>query len=111
MEPGRTGQRGPCPITIFISPIEIESALRKHEAVAEACVVPQPDSEIGNRIRAVIVLRDPGAAEDSLPDELRQALKGRIAPYKVPQIIEFTDALPKSPVGKILRRELTDPTP
>ena len=92
---------------IFISPIEIESALRKHDAVAEACVVPKADREIGNRIRAVIVPRDPSSAGDALADELRAALKGRIAPYKVPQIIEFTDALPKSPVGKVLRRELT----
>ncbi len=92
---------------IFISPIEIETALRSHDAVAEACVVPKPDAEIGNRIRAVIVPRDPAVAGADLADELRAALKDRIAPYKVPQIIEFADALPKSPVGKVLRRELT----
>jgi acyl-coenzyme A synthetase/AMP-(fatty) acid ligase len=92
---------------IFISPVEIENALREHEAVAEACVVPRKDAEIGNRIRAVIVVRDPTRAGDALADEIRAMLKDRIAPYKVPQIIEFTDTLPKSPVGKVLRRELT----
>jgi acyl-coenzyme A synthetase/AMP-(fatty) acid ligase len=91
---------------IFISPLEIENALRSHDAVAEACVVPKPDAEIGNRIRAVIVPRDPAAAGAALADELRAALKDRIAPYKVPHIIEFADALPKSPVGKVLRRDL-----
>ncbi len=91
---------------IFISPIEIENALRGHPAVAEACVVPLPDREIGNRIRAVVVLRDGAAAGEGLADEMRASLKSRIAPYKVPQVIEFADSLPKSPVGKVLRREL-----
>jgi len=91
---------------IFISPLEIENALRQHDAVAEACVVPFPDSEIGNRIRAVIVLKDSSVNTAALPEEMRAGLKQRIAPYKVPQIIEFADALPKSPVGKILRKEL-----
>lgn len=93
---------------IFISPIEIENALRGHPMVAEACVVPKPDGEIGNRIRAVVVLRDPEQASDDLAAEIRAVLKGRIAPYKVPQIIEFIDALPKSAVGKVLRRQLAE---
>jgi acyl-coenzyme A synthetase/AMP-(fatty) acid ligase len=95
---------------IFISPIEIENALRGHAAVAEACVVPLPDREIGNRIRAVVVLREGVRPGDALADEIRAALKSRIAPYKVPQVIEFTDALPKSAVGKVLRRALTATT-
>jgi acyl-coenzyme A synthetase/AMP-(fatty) acid ligase len=93
---------------IFISPLEIENALRQHDAVAEACVVPLPDSEIGNRIRAVVVLREGEDRGDKLADEMRTSLKQRIAPYKVPHVIEFSDALPKSPVGKVLRRELID---
>lgn len=93
---------------IFISPLEIENALRQHEDVVEACVVPLPDSEIGNRIRAVVVLRDGRDHSGVLADDMRAALKQRIAPYKVPQIIEFTDALPKSPVGKVLRRQVIE---
>jgi acyl-coenzyme A synthetase/AMP-(fatty) acid ligase len=92
---------------IFISPVEVENALRGHPAVAEACVVPKADAEIGNRIRAVLVLRDGHAASDALAQEIRAALRDRIAPYKVPQIVEFTDALPKSAVGKVLRRALS----
>ena len=93
---------------IFISPLEIENALRQHEAVVEACVVPSPDAEIGNKVRAVIVLRDGTEGSDALADEMRADLQQRIARYKVPQVIDFTDALPKSPVGKVLRRELIE---
>jgi acyl-coenzyme A synthetase/AMP-(fatty) acid ligase len=95
---------------IFISPIEIENAIRQQDGVAEACVVPLADKEIGNRIRAVIVLRDGMTGTDELAEEMRVALRTRIAPYKVPQVIEFTDELPKSPVGKVLRRALIEPT-
>jgi acyl-coenzyme A synthetase/AMP-(fatty) acid ligase len=90
---------------IFISPYEIENALRQHPAVAEACVVALPDKEIGNRIRAVLVVRD-GEARPTLADEIRAGLKSRIAPYKVPHVIEFAPSLPKSAVGKVLRREV-----
>ena len=90
---------------IFISPYEIENALRGHPAVAEACVVPLPDPEIGNRIRAVVVARD-GHAAPGLGEALREDLRGRIARYKVPHAIELADALPKSAVGKVLRREV-----
>jgi acetyl-CoA synthetase len=92
---------------IFISPIEIENALRGHPLIAEACVVPKADREIGNRIRAVVVLRDPARASNDLAEEIRAALRGRIAPYKVPQVVEFVDELPRSAVGKVLRRALT----
>jgi acyl-coenzyme A synthetase/AMP-(fatty) acid ligase len=91
---------------IFISPVEVENALRGHPAVAEACVVPKPDAEIGNRIRAVLVLREGNTPSDGLAEDIRAALKGRIAPYKVPQIVEFADSLPRSAVGKVLRRAL-----
>ncbi len=90
---------------IFISPYEIENALRGHPAVAEACVVPLPDAEIGNRIRAVVVARD-GWAGPGLGEKLREDLRARIARYKVPHVIELADALPKSAVGKVLRREV-----
>lgn len=92
---------------IFISPYEIENALRLHPAVAEACVVPVADAEIGNRIRAVIVPRDGFLAETETGEDILAALKTRVARYKIPHVIEFTDALPKSPVGKVLRRALT----
>ncbi len=92
---------------IFISPYEIENALRGHEAVAEACVVALPDAEIGNRIRAVVVTRAGRTGDGALAEAIRASLKDRIAPYKVPHVVEFVAELPKSPVGKVLRREVT----
>lgn len=91
---------------IFISPVEIESALRGCAAVIEAAIVPLADEEIGNRIRAIVVVRENEKPKEALAAEIRDDLKGRIAPFKVPHVIEFTESLPKSPVGKVLRREL-----
>ncbi|MBM3486064.1 MAG: acyl-CoA synthetase [Alphaproteobacteria bacterium] len=91
---------------IFISPYEIENALREHPAVVEACIVPLPDQEIGNRIRAVVVARAGARADAALGEDIRATLRARIAPYKVPHVVEFTAELPKSPVGKVLRRAL-----
>jgi len=91
---------------IFISPYEIENVLRQHPAIAEACIVPLADPEIGNRIRAVCVLKDGTPATYETSEDIRQSVRSRIAPYKAPHVVEFIDALPKSPVGKVLRREL-----
>jgi len=93
---------------IFISPYEIENALRGHQAVAEACVVALPDKEIGNRIRAVVVTRDGYDAGSDLAEEIRMSLRERIAPYKTPHVVEIVDALPKSAVGKVLRRKIAE---
>ena len=91
---------------IFISPYEIENVLRQHPAVAEACIVPLADAEIGNRIRAVCVLKDGTPAGEATAEDIRLNVRKRIAPYKVPHVVEFIDVLPKSPVGKVLRRSL-----
>ena len=91
---------------IFIAPSEIENALQKHAAVVEAAVVPLPDADIGNRIHAILVLAGGFSASADLSEEIRESLRRHIAPYKIPHSIEFTEALPKSKVGKILRAEL-----
>jgi acyl-coenzyme A synthetase/AMP-(fatty) acid ligase len=91
---------------IFISPTEIENALQKHPAVIEAAVVPEPDAEIGNRIRAVLVLNHGQSPSDSLAQAVRESLRRQIAPFKIPHKIEFVESLPKSAVGKILRTAL-----
>ena len=92
---------------IFISPTEIENALQKLPAVVEAAVVPRPDPEIGNKIRAVVVLSQEQKPSEALAQSIRQDLYRQIAPFKIPHIIEFAPALPKSPVGKLLRSALT----
>jgi acetyl-CoA synthetase len=91
---------------IFISPTEIENALQKHPAIIEAAVVAEPDAEIGNKIRAVVVLAQGYAHTDDLVQSIRENLRQQLAPYKMPHKIEFTDGLPKSAVGKILRSAL-----
>lgn len=92
---------------IFISPAEVENAIQEHPAVVETAVVPEPDPEIGNRIRAIVVLEEGDDPSEDLADSIREFLRTRIAPFKIPHTVEFTRELPKSPVGKILRSELT----
>jgi long-chain acyl-CoA synthetase len=89
-----------------ISASEIESVLQDNDAVTAACVVGIPDEAVGERIKAIVVLRSD--AKGVSGTELRAWCKERLAPYKVPQTIEFRDMLPKSKVGKLLRREIRD---
>ena len=91
---------------IFISPTELENALQKHPAVVEAAVVPEPDPDIGNRIRALVVLAQGNEASEELLENIRSALRLQLAPYKIPHTIDFTETLPKSALGKILRAAL-----
>jgi acyl-coenzyme A synthetase/AMP-(fatty) acid ligase len=94
---------------IFISPTEIENALQKHPAIVEAAVVPEPDADIGNKIRAIVVLAEGEEKSAEMLEAIRESLRSQLAPYKMPHNIEFTDSLPKSAIGKILRSALTDP--
>jgi acyl-coenzyme A synthetase/AMP-(fatty) acid ligase len=91
---------------IFISPSEIENALQKHPAIIEAAVVAEPDAEIGNKIRAVVVLGDGYTPSVEFAGSIRDSLRSQIAPYKIPHKIEFSRNLPKSKVGKIMRADL-----
>lgn len=93
---------------LFIAPSEIENALQRNPAVAEAAVVPEPDQEIGNKVVAFVALRDGFAGSSELEASLREGLRDAIAHFKVPERIVFLASLPKSPVGKILRSALTE---
>ncbi len=90
-----------------VYPREVEEVLYQHPAVKEAAVIGVPDPEVGEQIKAFIVLKDDfkGKVRE---EEIIEFVKDRIAPYKYPRIIEFRDSLPKSAVGKILRRELRE---
>jgi acetyl-CoA synthetase len=89
-----------------ISPAEVESTLRSHPAVADAAVVSAPDEERGMIVRAVVVTSDTHERSDALAKELQEHVKRETAPYKYPRIIEWADALPRTPTGKIKRAEL-----
>ena len=95
---------------LFLVPTEVENALQRHPAVAEAVVVPEPDPEIGNRVLGVVVPAEGCEPTDELAEILRQSLGQELAHYKIPYRIQFTQSIPKSPVGKILRSQVTGST-
>jgi acyl-CoA synthetase (AMP-forming)/AMP-acid ligase II len=84
-----------------VPPAELEALLLTHEAVADAAVIPCPDEEAGEVPKAYVVLRGETTAED-----LIHFVEQRVAPHKKIRSVEFTDKIPKSPSGKILRRML-----
>ena len=87
---------------------EVEEALLRHPAVAEAAVVGAPDEERGMVVRAVVVLQ-PGAELGPEPARtLQDFVKSQIAPYKYPRAIEFADALPRTATGKLQRFRLRE---
>jgi len=89
-----------------VSCSEIEAVLQDHPAVIGACVVGVPDTRVGERIKAIVVLKEDVRGVSGA--ELTRWCKDRLAPYKIPQYIEFRDMLPKSKVGKLLRREVRE---
>lgn len=89
-----------------VSCSEIEAVLQDHQAVVGACVVGVPDDKVGERIKAMVVLKQDARGVGS--SELIRWCRDRLAPYKIPQYIEFRDMLPKSKVGKLLRREIRE---
>lgn len=87
-----------------ISASEIEAVLQEHPAVIESCVVGIPDPRVGQRIKAFVVLKKD--VKGITGTELIRWCRGKLVQYKLPQYIEFRDMLPKSKVGKLLRREI-----
>jgi long-chain acyl-CoA synthetase len=89
-----------------VYPREVEEVLFEHPAVREAAVVGVPDDYMGEIPKAFVVLKDPksGTKKDELVEYCRQ----RLANYKVPRTLEFVDDLPKTLVGKVLRRKLKE---
>lgn len=83
---------------------KIDAVLQEHHAVIAACTVGVPDEAVGERIKSFVVTREDVKGINS--SELIKWCKDRLASYEVPQYIEFRDMLPKSKVGKLLRREL-----
>jgi long-chain acyl-CoA synthetase len=88
-----------------IYPREIDEILYEHPKVLEAAAVGIPDPRRGETVKAFVVLR-PG--ETATEDEIIEYCKAHLAPYKVPRSVEFRDDLPKSTIGKVLRRILRD---
>jgi len=87
-----------------VSASEVEAVLQEHPAVIGTCVVGVPDKKVGERIKAFVVLKEDVKGVTGY--ELTRWCREQLASYKVPQYIEFRDSLPKSKVGKLLRREM-----
>ena len=91
------------PVSGFnVYPNEIESVVAAHPGVLECAAVAVPDEKTGEAVKVVIVRKDPDLTRESVIEHCRTSLTS----YKVPRHVEFRDALPKTPIGKILRREL-----
>ena len=87
-----------------VYPNEVEEVLASHNKVLEAAVIGIPDKSSGEAVKAFIVAKD----KSLTIDELRAYCKENLTGYKVPRHFEFREQLPKSNIGKILRRELRD---
>jgi long-chain acyl-CoA synthetase len=87
-----------------VYPNEIEDVLMQHPKVREAAAIGVPSELSGEAVKVCVVKKDPSLTKEELLDHCRRQLTG----YKVPKIVEFRDELPKTNVGKILRRELRD---
>ncbi|MEW6262138.1 MAG: AMP-binding protein [Thermodesulfobacteriota bacterium] len=89
-----------------VSASEVEAVLQDHPTVIGACVIGVPDPKVGERIKAIVVLKEDARGVGGT--ELIKWCHDRLAAYKAPSYIEFRDMLPKSKVGKLLRREIRD---
>jgi long-chain acyl-CoA synthetase len=86
-----------------VYPVEVENVLTRHPQVAETAVVGAPHDILGQVVKAVVV-PEPGAALSEA--DIKRHCTERLASFKVPQVVEFRDALPRNPSGKVVKREL-----
>ena len=87
-----------------VFPSEVEDLIADLDEVREVAVVGVDDDEFGKRLRAVVVLHEDGSLSE---DDIKAAVKAQLARYKVPRDVVFTDELPRTATGKILKRQLT----
>jgi acyl-CoA synthetase (AMP-forming)/AMP-acid ligase II len=89
-----------------IFPFEVESALMEHPGVQDCAVIGVPDEKWGEAVKAYVQLK-PGST--AISDELIAFVKEKIGSMKAPKSVDFIDSLPRSPVGKVLKRDLRTP--
>lgn len=90
----------------MVGPFEVESILMKHVAVAEAAVIGKPDTVIGEKVKAFIILKHGFTGNEKVELDILGYARQQLGPAVAPKEIEFVDELPKTKSGKILRRLL-----
>lgn len=91
---------------VNIYPQEVENALALHSAIADVAVIGVPNDDFGEEVKAVVELREGQTPSDALANDIIHFSRSKVAHYKCPKSVDFVDALPRLPNGKLLKRDL-----
>ena len=91
---------------VNIYPQEIENLLAMHEKIYDVAVIGVPDAEMGQSVKAVVQLREDVTPSDDLATEIIEYVRARVATFKAPRSVDFVDELPRTPTGKLIKRDI-----